>query len=1014
MVKNLASILMRRNIGLLFCLLFTGILNFQVCYAENIKIQDSIPASSKLRYALAKLENQEYTKCISICNSILEKDKQNDSAHALLSDTYVRLRQWSLSINHAEKTLEINPANISALENLYTGLITVQKYKEAQTACIKALKINPQSDLFKQRLSYVSSILRKQFIFNILIFIVFTIVFLQNIKKWKQSLKNKIKPKIHNSFLILIACSVSLILYYLFFQFAPTFRSFNEIYPPEDYTLIILYNVVDHDGIEGYILYAMALAGILLSLLVFGFLKKISSINLHFILKSIILFLGCYFIASIGFFLPETETGGNILSLITLIIGVSLISGLLLVTNKYFPKTIPGAIAIILIPICFVSTKPLSIPDFSFLLGPAMKLMQGEKLADIYFQYDVFLSLLVSLWMKLKLDLNHFQVLGQLSYYLLFTSLFIISRKIFYNKTLSVYLLISLLLIRYYALASDPVFLFQATPWRLELWVLLIGILYFRSSHSRLLAIAIGMLILLHRNFGLLYLAAYIQLIAFLFFNELIQKNELNRKGFWNGLKSYFKLYKYNILIIGLFIAITSIIFGGLTPRSALRFQKMGIGMIPIAQHSFYWFIILVPIVLAMISFHLQRFISKKYLAISLFIVFLAIGNSMYFYGRSHELNLLNVSTLYILAFFLILDCIEKYWRSISDFSHGREINFSGYKFKLPLGNPLILSLIPIGFILFSAFSYAGRITRKTSLQKQNILQHETTQPLEFQPDINAIRKMTQGSEKVYFLDYNYDVLMAFYGKYKVIGAYSPVCSWAFRRELADYAQNLLNKGYFLVSSNRDLIEEILPLIDFNNISESSGYMAISRNNNPYLLTEKSPVFHKSITALNSTKGIPVAALNIPRNYSLECLVKPSVNDSLAFIIDNADTLLIPRGFSIRSTGEKNNGYLFSMGNSANWLSSDTFSLKENAWNLISISVNSDQQKITLLINGQEISSIQLEKPFIPSEELFILGCSLNHKFPFKGKIKEILIDNKDLKLLTEQWGLVKNKLLEQ
>ena len=120
-------------------------------------------------------------------------------------------------------------------------------------------------------------------------------------------------------------------------------------------------------------------------------------------------------------------------------------------------------------------------------------------------------------------------------------------------------------------------------------------------------------------------------------------------------MRKYLLMCYRNLLIILLFLSFSYFLFGGFISDSVSMYQKIGIGMIAIAPNSFYWY---VPVILCVLSYLLLKHndkISDKYFTSGLFLVLLTIGNSMYFFGRSHEHNIINITSILSLALFFWL-----------------------------------------------------------------------------------------------------------------------------------------------------------------------------------------------------------------------------------------------------------------------------------------------------------------------------------------------------------------------
>src|SRR6185369_1445211 len=95
-------------------------------------------------------------------------------------------------------------------------------------------------------------------------------------------------------------------------------------------------------------------------------------------------------------------------------------------------------------------------------------------------------------------------------------------------------------------------------------------------------------------------------------------------------------------------------------PNYSGYYQKIGIGFTKIAANSFYWY---VPAMISMVTillFRLRTTVSSTYLTSGFLLTYCAIGNSIYFFGRSHEHNILNIAIVLLFLLFFMLDLISR------------------------------------------------------------------------------------------------------------------------------------------------------------------------------------------------------------------------------------------------------------------------------------------------------------------------------------------------------------------
>lgn len=543
------------------------------------------------------------------------------------------------------------------------------------------------------------------------------------------------------------------------------------------------------DGVETYVLYALVFVCIFLTALLVWLWNSLG--NLHKKVLSILLFIfliinAYFFYLKIGFYppMPAQATG---LTPFVLMAVVMFILWLLLKMASLKERIASIFVVIFLLPICFIATSAMSTADYSYIFAPALRILKHFYLKDIYFQYDLLLSGIAAIWMKLNINLNYFQVIGQFSFYALFLASFFFSKKFFIRKQLAYYLLISLVLVKIYGLMSDPIVFFQVTPLRLDWWLLILIISFSRGFYDKLLGIVLGLLIIFHHTFGLIYLISYLEIISVLFLFDLIS-TKISFESFKISIKRHFLLCLPNIVILILSFIAGLLILGGNSMGAASDYQKIGIGFMAISPVSFYWyFIVLVGATVAILIKN-RKLLSINYFNSSLLLVALSIGNSIYFFGRSHEHNIINISASLIFVLFLFFDLV--FYRI-------------GIKAQLQSRcKKIIMISLPSLFIVLIIFYYSAGILNKTKIQLENIQNKQFIYPMTINSDslnIKKVRELTNNSDKVYFIGTN-DFYYYYYGNYTPIGYFSPYTSWVYKSDMIHFMQDLLDKEYYIVS----------------------------------------------------------------------------------------------------------------------------------------------------------------------------------------------------------------------
>jgi hypothetical protein len=625
--------------------------------------------------------------------------------------------------------------------------------------------------------------------------------------------------------LVLSSAAASYAFYALYYFFAPTIWAQNPIRPLYEYTPWMRYYATEHDGVEVYALYSLLFANILLSASLAWLCRKINGNIKRYSVLTCLFASACYYFYHLGFFPPMSPHSTNSLPSLSNqniypLAGGLLVLATLCYTQKYADKWLPWLAALLLLPVCFIATAPTSWVDNGYIFSPALRVLHGIQLSRIYFQYDLFISLLAVLWIKMRLDLNYFQVLGQSSFYVLILGIFLFSRKLFIDRYLPIFLFLSLALIKIYALLGDPVTCFQVTPLRLDLWFPLLVIAYAKGHRHWSTAVYLGLLIIFHRNFGIIYTAAFFQLQLTMFFIDLLplpQANKITITTISTLFVEYIRKLKYHLLTTMSAFLIGTLWLKGQNQGTADLYLKTGFGFIQIDKHSFYWQAIILICFTWLLLFRLRESIPERYLYSGFLIIYLGIGNSIYFFGRSHENNIINISACLIFVFFMMLDLVKCHINLFNKNSNHITNNIQ----------IVVATLFIVSILIF----YNEIITSKSMTQFANAKVSRTIYPPDdslqmIRNSVSTIRAVTHDSPKVYFISF-IDFLYYYSGGYTPEGYFSPFQTWISVNEQARFLQNLVNDGYYLVIDDVSLINDLLPLIPYNKSIVRDGLLFI-------------------------------------------------------------------------------------------------------------------------------------------------------------------------------------------
>ncbi|MEI7595863.1 MAG: hypothetical protein WCK02_08965 [Bacteroidota bacterium] len=565
---------------------------------------------------------------------------------------------------------------------------------------------------------------------------------------------------------------LSLFFYLLFLETRPLFQSLNTSI---DLTAISpwLVGYVGNDGIELYVM-TLAMPIFIFCAYLISVSKKINCTKLQnstlfaFYLIILILLFAIYLInkepicfRSIIIFIVGSIFSYSLYYIANIIVFVKLTTITIDVT-KYLRWLLNCVFFVFLIFYGFMISGAASIYDYGYLIGPANKLLQGEYLGSFYMQYNLLTTLITTLMLKMHLMVNQMQVMMIFIFALWMLLYKKVAILIFKNKVVAFYFIAALLIIRGVAVSGGPISVPQVGPLRLDLWVpILLAVIYF-GFESIITAIIFSLIYLLDDMFGFLYLCLYLFSIVLFYYNKykLIRQNPIDLKT----LK----------IIAPAFIAfiIHYIIFKTFTSPSGKIFAYYNIGFMPIATFSSFW--IMVWMLPACLYFLIQDKQNKGFI---LFIFGLACIQLTYFFGRSHDNNLLSISGIFLLIFFLTIDTL-----------------YSNTKKK------------QIGIILISLFIGGVVLNYNQSLWNIRINFNDkryngifTEGPIEARINKDVVFLKTLKTEKIIFMS-DYDCYLNYRLGFKQTGFFSPFTQNIKNQETVRFLYNHIKKGYRLIT----------------------------------------------------------------------------------------------------------------------------------------------------------------------------------------------------------------------
>ncbi len=957
------------------------------------------------------LNAYKYDETIALINNEL-KNGEDPALYFYLSHVYAVKHVWDSSILFGEKAMKLNPNMAEIYPKLFYVYTQAGKLKEAESLVDKIKQADPKGTMNDQLTALDTSLANQNAsrTFTFLLFLSLVAAFFipafnasKNQKADAQELN-----KLRFTETILIAGAISCVLWTVFYALSAKIWSTNPKHAAYEFTLMTRAYIYEHDGSETFVLYSMMLANVLLTLIITPVLVKLKQNNNIFMAVASVLLGACgLYLYNIGFYPPIPSINGS--NIVIPIFFALLSVGLYALYQK---NSIASKIIVVVFAAFagLIAIAPPSLTDLMYILAPAYRLQHGFKVSDIYFQYDMLLSYLALACMKSGNSIELIPYIGQITFFLFYVGCFFFADKFFKSKGLSTFFIVALILVRFYSVWSDNPSVFQVTPIRLDLWLILVFVAHKKGIHHWLLGVCLGLLVLFHRNLGLIYLGAYVELLCALFALDIVNlaaEKNLNGKTIGALFVKHLRANGINIGLSIASIALCYILFKEMFSPSALVYRELGIGMLPISKISFYWYAPLIISCLVGLLFFYRNKLEEKYVSIAAFIVLLLIGNSVYFFGRSHENNILNISGILMLAAFVIFDILiflspkqqaSSATKPTSDTKNKKSTDVTQTKSPLVSRHRLAL-LLPALMVGLIGFFYSDRISEKTKIQYSNLLESKFSYPFEFfTMDSAAIKQITNNSKKVYFFDFYYDFYFYYYGNYVPQGYFNPCAAWVYKKDLIDLMQDLINKDYYIVMNTRYMgqnLEDYLPYLDYNRSVIKNDMMAISKQNLPSCLPKlPTDVYNIAIADTLPAYSINHAGIKLQDEFTIEVVTKPiGQQRPSATLLTNFSRHDGQKGFILQANGAFPDKFVFGFSNGRAEMPNLVFDMEQNKWHVLAITVTKDNLKV--YDNGKLLGTVATGgSPYINSETPIMIGNQKIRDNPYSGFIKSIRMTN--------------------
>jgi hypothetical protein len=209
-------------------------------------------------------------------------------------------------------------------------------------------------------------------------------------------------------------------------------------------------------------------------------------------------------------------------------------------------------------------------------------------------------------------------------------------------------------LVRFYAFDSYAAP--QTTPMRLDLWfVPLLAVYWFGLRHWSL-ALILGGLCFFSRSISPLIVGAYALAVCAEFLAMRSARARSERTPMPQALLQLLRQTApvWGGVLLGLLAS--RLVFGSFNSDALALYRKYQVGMMRIAPTSFYWWLLALTGGAGVWVVWKRATLPQRHGQTALFAVALVLASSLYFFGRSHENNLINISLPFLLCLFLVLD----------------------------------------------------------------------------------------------------------------------------------------------------------------------------------------------------------------------------------------------------------------------------------------------------------------------------------------------------------------------
>ncbi len=575
----------------------------------------------------------------------------------------------------------------------------------------------------------------------------------------------------------------------------------------------------EHDGIERNVLLAMFLIIGPLGYMLYRSKWPMKLLMAVGAVLWLVFFLEMHFFANLLTPLASGEKLRTFVEIVLLFAGTSLVWKWLYGLSPFVGRLV---IAECIILCCFIPFGDISYYDYSYIMAPALKVMQTGKFSSAFFQYDILPSIPAMFILKRGGGPYDYRIVGQASMFMFFVASFVVGRRFFTHKSLAFLLVAMMLIVRLFMNLNDVTNAPQVTSIRLDWWLLLFAAAYWWGLNDFKLGLCLLFLLVLLNSFGVIYFVCWLLLIGFLLllqiYNNYMDEGTLPNTQVFTG---WFKTYAANIGLGLGGLALHWLITGNVVNESVSIYGAFQLGMLPVLQDSLYWYFGAVfAFSFALLLIFKNRF-NDKYWNAALLLLFLFVGNSIYFFGRSHENNIVNITGSLL---FVVVLCSDVLLQLFTEQGHALNLKQKA------------VAMAPFAFIFFVVMlADANLFAANTKSYKDYIDKRfpPYTQSFPSALDLQVIGDVTHNSKKVYFMIYGgSDFFLYYRGNYDIPSKFMPIDTWMLKSEKIAYANKLIEQGYYVVAVKGDDIfkQDFLPYLKYKNVLGENVYVSYSNN----------------------------------------------------------------------------------------------------------------------------------------------------------------------------------------